>query len=280
MRKSINFIMDDATDEILDIIKKAGFDGLDLFFRRMDDEKCNNFPKTAEKYKQMLEKHGLECCQVHLPYHDLLLSSEITDEQKDKNIIAVLNSMDILGAKWGAYHPRSSKNTGYNKKQEMMDNIAEISKYLEVAEKKNVGIAIENIPIFPDCPQYRFFCADYEDHIELVDSFKSDNVGICLDVGHLNLTLYDMEKVIEKMGDKIKILHLHNNFRTGDMHITPAEGTINWDKVMSALKRAGYKGDVSLEIDFDENFALKETMPSLMAHLADCAQVLINKFNK
>ena len=89
-----------------------------------------------------------------------------------------------------------------------------------------------------------------------------------------------MEKVIEKMGDKIKILHLHNNFRTGDMHITPAEGTINWDKVMSALKRAGYKGDVSLEINFGENFALKETMPSLMAHLADCAQVLINKFNK
>lgn len=280
MRKSINYIMEEATDEVLDIMKKSGFDGLDVYFNNMNDEQCKNFPKTAEKFREKLEKHGLVCCQVHLPFHNMFLSSEITDEQKDKNIIAVLNSMDILGAKWGAYHPRSSKNTGYNKKQEMKDNIAEISKYLEVAEKKNVGLAIENIPVFPDCPQHRFFGADYEDHIELVDSLKSENVGICLDVGHLNLTLYDMEKVIEKMGERIKILHLHNNFRTGDMHITPAEGTVNWDKVMPALKRAGYKGDVSLEINFGENFALKETMPSLMAHLADCAQVLINKFNK
>ena len=89
-----------------------------------------------------------------------------------------------------------------------------------------------------------------------------------------------MAKVIEKMGERIKILHLHNNFRTGDMHITPAEGTVDWDVVMPALKRAGYKGDVSLEINFDVNFALKETLPSLMAHLADCAGVLIDKFNK
>ena len=277
MKKVINFIMDDASDEVLDIIKKAGFDGLDLFFREMDAEK---FPKAAENFRRKLEKHGLECCQVHLPFHDMMLSSEIASERTDNYIFTVLSSMDILGAKWGAYHPRSSSNTKYNKKQELADNIAEITKYLEVAEKKNVGIAIENIPIFPDCPQYRFFSAAYEDHIQLVDSFNSENVGICLDVGHLNLTLYDMAKVIEKMGERIKILHLHNNFRTGDMHITPAEGTVDWDVVMPALKRAGYKGDVSLEINFDVNFALKETLPSLMAHLADCAGVLIDKFNK
>ena len=80
------------------------------------------------------------------------------------------------------------------------------------------------------------------------------------------------------MGERIKILHLHNNFRTGDMHITPAEGTVNWDKVMPALKRAGYRGDVSLEINFGGNFPLKETLPSLMVHLADSAQALINRF--
>jgi sugar phosphate isomerase/epimerase len=280
MKKVINYFMHEATDEALAIIKNAGFDGLDLGFKIMNEQECRNFSEEAKKFREKLEKHGLECCQVHLPFHDMFLSSEICDEKMDKNIIAVLEAMNTLGAKWGAYHPRSSKNTGYNKKQEMEDNFKEISKYLEVADKHNVGIAVENIPIFPDCPQYRFFCADYEDHIELVDRFKSENVGICLDVGHLNLTLYDMEKVIEKMGERIKILHLHNNFRTGDMHITPAEGTINWDKVMPALKKAGYKGDVSLEINFGANFALKETLPSLMSHLADSAGALINRFNR
>lgn len=278
MKKVINYIMQDCTDEVLEIIKKSGFDGLDLGFNNMNEEECEKFPETAKKFRERLEKHGLECCQVHLPFHNMFLSSEIVAENTNRNIIAVLESMNTLGAKWGAYHPRSSKNTGYDKKQEMKDNIKEITGFLEIAEKHNVGIAIENIPVFPDCPQHRFFCADYEDHIELVDRLNSENAGICLDVGHLNLTLYDMEKVIEKMGERIKILHLHNNFRTGDMHITPAEGTVNWDKVMPALKRAGYRGDVSLEINFGGNFPLKETLPSLMVHLADSAQALINRF--
>lgn len=280
MKKVINYIMQDCSDEILSIIKNAGFDGLDLGFNLLNEEDCKNFPETAKKFRERLEKHGLECCQIHFPFHNMFLSSEICDEKTDRQIFAVLEAMNILGAKWGAYHPRSSKNTGYNKKQEMKDNICEISKYLEVAEKHNIGIAIENIPIFPDCPQHRFFCADYEDHIELVDSLKSPNVGICLDVGHLNLTLYDMEKVIKKMGERIKIVHLHNNFRTCDMHITPAEGTINWDIVMPALKQAGFEGDASLEINFGSNFPLKETLPSLMNHLADSTQALINRFNK
>lgn len=88
-----------------------------------------------------------------------------------------------------------------------------------------------------------------------------------------------MEKVIERMGQRIKILHVHNNFRYCDMHITPAEGTIDWGKVMPALKRAGYEGNVSLEINFGGNFALPETLPSLMAHLADSAGALIKRFN-
>lgn len=279
MKKVINLSWHDMTDERLALIKSVGFEGVDLDCEQFSDEEISNFPKLVESIRNRLDAAGLECSQVHLPCHDLFLSSEIVNERLDRHMKAVLSSMDVLGAKWGAYHPRSSKNTGYDPKQALKDNVAEISGYLEIAAKHNVGIAVENIPIFPDCPQYRFYSADYEDHIALVDALNSENAGICLDVGHLNLTLYDMEKVIEKMGRRIKILHLHNNFRYCDMHITPAEGTINWGKVMPALKRAGYEGNVSLEINFSSNFALPETLPSLMAHLCDSADALIKRFN-
>lgn len=279
MKKVVNINWADMTDERLALIKSAGFDGVDLDCERFSDEEIADFPRLAESIRTRLDAAGLVCAQVHLPGHDLFLSSEIVDERVDRHMKAVLSSMNVLGAKWGAYHPRSSKNTGYDPKQALRDNVAEIGRYLETADKYDVGIAIENLPVFPDCPQYRFYTADYEDHIELVDSLHSDHVGICLDVGHLNLTLYDMEKVIERMGRRIKILHVHNNFRYCDMHITPAEGTINWGKVMPALKRAGYEGHVSLEINFGGNFALPETLPSLMAHLADSAGALIKRFN-
>lgn len=279
MKRVVNINWADMTDERLALIKASGFEGVDLDCERFSDEEIADFPRLAESIRARLDAAGLECAQVHLPCHDLFLSSEIVDERVDRHMKAVLSSMDVLGARWGAYHPRSSKNTGYDPKQAFRDNIAEIGRYLEVADKHSVGIAVENLPVFPDCPQYRFYSADYEDHIALVDGLNSANAGICLDVGHLNLTLYDMEKVIERMGQRIKILHVHNNFRYCDMHITPAEGTIDWGKVMPALKRAGYEGNVSLEINFGGNFALPETLPSLMAHLADSAGALIKRFN-
>ena len=102
MKKVINYYMHEATDEALSIIKKAGFDGLDLGFKLMNEQECKNFLEEAKRFREKLEKHGLECCQVHLPFHDMFLSSEIRDEKMDKNIIAVLESINVLGAKWGA----------------------------------------------------------------------------------------------------------------------------------------------------------------------------------
>lgn len=234
--------------QTLPMFKKAGFDGIDLGFGTgfFDDGK---WEERAYKIKECLDKENMVCSQVHLPYYGIFESSEIYREEKEYEIKSAFKCMSILGAKWGAYHPMSSTNFDYDPKRAMVDNKEKIKNYLEEASKYNVGIAVENLPVFPDCPQYNFFTSNYEDHCELVDSFNSELVGVCWDFGHANLMTYDKAKVFDIMGERVKIVHIHNNIGLCDMHIAPCLGTIKWEEIVPIMVKNKFPGALALEIN-------------------------------
>ncbi len=217
-----------------------------------------NWEDKIIKVKESLDSAGLVCAQVHLPYYGIFESSEVYIEQKEYDIKSAFKSMSMLGAKWGAFHPMSSTNYDYDPKRAMHDNKEKIKNYLEEASKYNVGIAVENLPVFPDCSQYNFFTSNYEDHCELIDSFNSELVGACWDFGHANLMPYDKAKVLDIMGDRVKIVHMHNNTEMCDLHICPCIGMVKWEELIPVMVKHGYSGPLSLEIN------LKIIMPQLL----------------
>lgn len=266
MKKSVNMPLKKACEgTYLDYVKEAGLDGCDIGLDHgVMLEK--NWENLVHKAKEELDKRGLECIQVHLPYYDLFLSSEIIRDDVKKQILNSMKAMSILGCKWGAYHPRTAFNNKCNSEISIKDNFNEISIYLEDAIKYNVGIAVENIPIFPDCPMHKFFSADYDELNYLVDSFKSENVGICWDFGHANLMPIKQEKAFKILGDKIKITHIHNNYGYCDSHVVPTLGTIDWERVMHAFFECGYKGAFNLEVNY---FKMTTELKSYFAHGKD-----------
>lgn len=278
MRKSININNKNVLkNEFYKCMKEAGFDGCDIdltnnFF--MSDE---NWEKNTYKIKELLEKNGLSCIQVHLPCDDPFVSSEVILDDTKKAILNAIKATKILSCEWGAYHPKTSFKDNFNPKTSLKDNIREISIYLEEAEKQGVGIAIENIPIHPDCPQYRFFSSDYEDLNELTESFKSDKIGICWDFGHANLMGFRQEKAFELLGEKIKIVHIANNYRFIDDHNMPTFGYVDWKSVMPAFYKCGYKGDFNLEVRHPcDNVGLS----SFYKHGIDCLCMLEEYFKQ
>ena len=52
-----------------------------------------------------------------------------------------------------------------------------------------------------------------------------------------------------KLGSLLKILHIHDNFGTEDYHLAPGIGTIDWKAFAGALRKIGYEGVFSLEIN-------------------------------
>lgn len=229
-------------------VKEAGFDGVDFCFngKLFEDGKDEEIVDTI---KQNIENAGLFCAQVHLPWYDIFASSELYDDVIEKNIKMALKHMKTLGAKWGAFHPLSSSNFSYDRKRALKDNIEKIKGYLEVAEKYDVGIAVENLPVFPDCPQYKFFTSKVEDHIELIEKLDSEHIGVCWDFGHANLNMEDNDKAgtFSKICDKVKILHVNDNHGMEDRHLCPGIGSVNWQEQLNILFGSGFEGVFSLE---------------------------------
>ncbi len=253
MKKTVNIPWKLIFEEwVYECVKASGLDGCDIDFTNPDLTFMNNenWEKSVCKIKEMLDKNGLICGQIHFPAYNIFTSSEIILPEVKEAMINSIKGMKILDCNWGAWHPRTSFTTGSDSKVAMKDNTKEISIYLEEAEKNDVGIAIENIPIFPDCPQHTFFSADYDEFNYFVRSFKSDKIGICWDFGHANLMAVKQEKAFAILGDLIKIVHIANNYKFNDDHNLPSFGYADWKSIMPALYKCGYNGSFSLEVHY------------------------------
>ena len=52
---------------------------------------------------------------------------------------------------------------------------------------------------------------------------------------------------IRKLGDYIRVLHIHDNMGDRDSHLYPTKGITDWYDFVNALDEIGYKGVLSLE---------------------------------
>ena len=110
----------------------------------------------------------------------------------------------------------------------------EIARYGE----KGVRVVIENI--VEESP---------EALIALVDEVGSEWLGLCLDVGHAHLrSPLKPGGWVEKMGKRLKHVHLHDNHGTTDEHLPVGKGTIDFDPFFTALYEHAPDATVSLEV--------------------------------
>ena len=54
-------------------------------------------------------------------------------------------------------------------------------------------------------------------------------------------------EIIKKLGNRIKVLHIHDNDLHNDLHSAPFTSQIKFEPIFSELKKAGYNGDVTFE---------------------------------
>jgi sugar phosphate isomerase/epimerase len=84
----------------------------------------------------------------------------------------------------------------------------------------------------------------------LLAATSPDEVGVCLDTGHLNLTAESQGGFIRACGPRLRALHLAENDRSGDQHAFPYArgGCVPWDEVAAALAEVRYGGLLNFEV--------------------------------
>ena len=215
--------------ELIKLIKDAGFQSVMTWWG--DEYKETNGPKETEP--DIIRNYGLNIENTHFSFTGANTIWEDTLAGQDifEKYLSYISDCKTFQIPVGIMHVSSGKNPPpYGQL-----GLDRFKRLVEKAEKEGITIALENLRK----PEYLDF---------VFGNIKSDKLKFCYDSGHEHCFTPDVD-CLAKYGDKLTALHLHDNDGTGDQHLPPFSGTVNWKRIMSYLKKVDYKGPLALEID-------------------------------
>ena len=82
---------------------------------------------------------------------------------------------------------------------------------------------------------------------EFITECKRLGCKVLIDIGHCNLSGWNISNVINELKDQIVSYHIHNNYGHLDDHFRIYDGTINFDKFLDDYKKYTPNADLVLE---------------------------------
>ena len=244
--------------ECLKRMKNAGFDAADLnlclIATRRTPLHLDDWKRDADLTAKSIEELGLSVKQCHLPFKGAkqILKTPEDHEFYDKMFYRAIDVASYLGIPWGVIHPETYRKRDWSFEEKLERNHKVNDAYIEYALSKNVNIAYENMPHKDGTYN---FCTCAEELCELIDSYRDTRVGACWDTGHGNLySPVDQYDQIVKLGSRLHAIHVHDNAgKNEDQHVPMLFGTVNWERVVSALRDVNYTGDFIMELHLHDN---------------------------
>ena len=211
----------------------------------------------AKFLKQAFDNSGCEAGGSHAPYWETrgVRIDSFTGDRESRFVKKHLALMETLAGEFGVgtYTMHIGwRPDGMTREDYMEQVIRGLEALVPAAEKHGVTIALENAfsPI-----------SGVEALTKYVKHFSSPHLGICLDVGHANISYRTANKTeetikldtIQRMNDEfifcdgrmeealkpfIVVAHLHDNDGLSDTHDMPMTGTVDWREVLGILDGA------------------------------------------
>ena len=99
---------------------------------------------------------------------------------------------------------------------------------------------MDELLIFVPKVSYRF--------LSIIEGLDEKRIGITLDLGHALLGKNDITDCIRLAGDRLAVVHAHDNDGKSDAHLPPGRGCMPWEKVLNTLSEIGFSGPFVWEI--------------------------------
>jgi sugar phosphate isomerase/epimerase len=260
--------------ESIEYCKEAGFDTLDLsltaLFRDESEFNAENWRELAVALREEADKIGVSFCQSHLPFRPMKLAMNHGTEEEERFLESMIDRAlevsAIAGVKWAVVHPVCAIGVSCEETEaHIKANHQTYDKLVEKANDLGVGIAFENVT---DKKKRRFGSMASE-LVSLVDSFKNESIGICWDFGHGAIMYENQVDGIKQVGNRLKAVHVADNWGINDDHLPPFFGNNNWEEIMGTLREIGFDGNMVFEVRINGN------MPDELKHISAvyCAEL-------
>lgn len=194
-----------------------------LFFDQTDTELEDFF----RNHKDAAQETGITIHQMHMPYpmYAPRGSRELNDylqgtvAPKSMKICAFLGCPYIVVHGFKLSRFLGSEELEWQETEKFLDFLAPLAKELEIT------MCVENLYTNIAGHIVEGPCCDAGKAAERIDRFNeryhAEVLGFCLDTGHANLIGIDTESFIRTLGNRLKVLHIHDNDGIADLHQIP-----------------------------------------------------------
>lgn len=226
-----------VSEELFRACKEGGVECVELSRNKEETEAYD-----YEKIKEWSEKYGVPVWSLHLPFCPFELL-DISKPELAKGTVeylcGIIDKATAIGIDKFVIHASGEPIEDENRKSRMECAKISLDTLAKYAKQRGAIICVEDLP--RTC-----LGREIADIKELISA--NDDLRVCFDTNHL---LYeDNIDFIRELGDKIVTLHVSDYDGVNERHWLPGEGKIDWQAMLSELKRAGYKGPWLYEIDF------------------------------
>jgi D-psicose/D-tagatose/L-ribulose 3-epimerase len=233
-----NWMRAEPVETTIRRLAKYGYNSIEISY---DSVELSPGAPGTRAVKQMLADNGIGCYgSISLMFtgRDLIhadpavRASSVEYLKKCTQMVADLDgsTMSIVPSEGGKVKAMASPEEEW---AWAVEGLKEVRDY---ANQVGVRVAIE--------PLNRFetnFINRHDQALVLAEAVGPD-VGVCLDVYHMNMEDANMFKAIENAGGKLYDLHVADNNRMGC-----GMGALDWEQLIGTCKKIGYEGSLTVE---------------------------------
>ena len=233
-------------EELFPALKKAGFDAVELNLDAAGAGAPSLSPETTKaqlrEIRAMSEEHGLPVHSVSSSLWGSAALGAKSAKYAARELLSIqLELAEGLGADGilivpGGIGDDCSIAEAWANVREQLESCREL------IENGGIKVGLENV-------WNNFFLSPME-MAGLIDEMHMKNLGAYFDVGNVVLLSYP-EYWIDVLGSRIVKIHVKDFARAGwnaGHFVNLLEGSVRWEKVIPALKKAGYDGYLTAEL--------------------------------
>jgi sugar phosphate isomerase/epimerase len=111
----------------------------------------------------------------------------------------------------------------------------------QIAREHGVQLLVE--------PRVGELTSNSEALLRLLDAVADDNLGVILDTAHQHAQKEMLPLSVEKLGRRIRYVHVADNDGAVNRHFAPGTGNIDWEELFRALNRQGFDGYYAVDLE-------------------------------
>lgn len=260
-----NVVDDTCPAEGFAMLRRAGFScadfslngyllNTDLYQQNVNkffDQSVDELQTFFMPHKEGARAAGITINQMHMPYPIYVPSGkkELNDYLRKVVAPKSLQVCSFLECKYIVIHGfKLAKYLGSEEKEwEQTESF--IHSIAPLAKELGITICIENLYDSigghliegPGCDAGK--AAERIDRIN--ERYGAEVAGFCFDTGHANLVGLDFEEFLTTLGDRLKVLHIHDNDGISDLHQIPFtfararenKAATDWDGFLRGMRK-------------------------------------------